>query len=187
MPKIIEDPEAIILEHAGRILEEQGYEVFSMRAIAKSCGIATGTIYNYFPTKRELLLQMMTDYWEMHFSVIDHLSAGGEDLFAKLKCVFNMVEKFVLCFREVWAGMRLENENSSGAGNTHHSHDYMRRLVDLVESILVWEEQCNPTAYNYPLPAKELASFIIQNYLAICHTKNLPYPSWELLLQKVLR
>jgi AcrR family transcriptional regulator len=187
MPKIIENPQAIILEHAGRILEEQGYEALSMRAIAKSCGIATGTIYNYFPTKRELLLQMMTDYWEMHFTVIDNLSAGRKDLFAKLKCVFDIMEKFVFRFRDVWAGMRQENENNNGAGNMHHSHDYMRRLVDLVELILVREEQCNSSAFNYPLPTRELASFIVQNYLAICHMKKLSYSSWELLLKKVLQ
>lgn len=187
MPKIIENPQAIILEHAGRILEEQGYEALSMRAIAKSCGIATGTIYNYFPTKRELLLQMMTDYWEMHFAVIDNLSAGGADLFVKLKCIFNIMEKFVLRFRDVWAGMRQENENRSGAGNMHQSHDYMRRLAEKVEFILVREEQYHSSAYNYPLPARELSSFIVQNYLAICHMRNLSYSSWELLLKKVLR
>lgn len=187
MPKVIENPQAIILEHADRILEEQGYADLSMRAIAKSCGIATGTIYNYFPTKRELLLQMMTDYWEMHFVVIDNLSAGEEDLFAKLKCIFAIMEKFVLRFRDVWAGMRQENENSNETGNMHHRHDYMRRLTDKVEAILVQEEQCNSSAVNYPLPARELASFIVQNYLAICHMQNLSYSSWEQLLQKVLR
>ena len=187
MPKIIENPQAIILEHAGKILDEQGYEALSMRAIAKTCGIATGTIYNYFPTKRELLLQMMSDYWELHFAVIENLSGGEEDLFAKLKCIFAIMEKFVLRFRDVWAGMRQENEISSGAGNMHHSHDYMRRLVDLVELILLREEQCHSAAFHYLLPARELAGFIVQNDLAICHMQNLSYSSWELLLRKVLR
>lgn len=187
MPKIIENPQETILEHAGLILEQQGYEALSMRAIAKSCGIATGTIYNYFPTKRELLLQMMTDYWEMHFAVIDNVSSSGDDLFARLKSVFAIVEEFVLRFRDVWAGMRQENQNINGAENIHHSHDYMRRLIEKVELILVREEQCHSSAFNYPLPARELASFIVQNYLAICHMKNFSYPSWELLLRKVLQ
>jgi len=187
MPKIIENPQAIILEHAGIILEQQGYEALSMRAIAKSCGIATGTIYNYFPTKRELLLQMMTDYWEMHFAVIDKVSASEDDLFARLKNIFDIMESFVIRFREVWVGMRQESENVNGANNIHHNHDYMRKLIEKVELVLVLEEQCTHAAFNYPLPARELAIFIVQNYLAICHMKNLPYASWERLLRKVLQ
>jgi AcrR family transcriptional regulator len=187
MPKIIENPTAIILEHAGQILAQQGYEALSMRAIAKSCGIATGTIYNYFPTKRELLLQMMTDYWEIHFAVIDNVSASGEDLFARLKYIFDIMEKFVFRFQDVWAGMRQENENINGAEDIHHSHDYMRRLIEKVEMVLISEEQHHPSAYNFPLSAKELASFIIQNQLILCHMKNFPNSSWELLLRKVLQ
>lgn len=187
MPKIIENPQEIILEHAGIILEQQGYEALSMRAIAKFCGIATGTIYNYFPTKRELLLQMMTDYWEIHFAIIDDLSASEENLFARLKTIFAIMENFVLRFQEIWVGMRQESENVNGAKNTHHNHDYMGRLIEKVEFVLVSAEQHNPAAFSYPLPSRELASFIVQNYLAICQMKSLPYSSWELLLRKVLQ
>lgn len=187
MPKIIENPQAIILEHAGIILAKQGYEALNMRAIAKSCGIATGTIYNYFPTKRELLLQMMTDYWETHFAVIDEVSASGDNLFVRLKNIFSIMENFVLCFREIWMGMRQENKNAYATEDIHHNHDYMRRLIEKVELVLVLEEQRNPSALNYPLPARELASFIVQNNLAICHMQNMSYSSWELLLRKVLK
>lgn len=186
MPKIIENPTAIIIEHAGQILEQQGYKALSMRAVAKSCGIATGTIYNYFPTKRELLLQMMTDYWEKNFAVLDDIADSGADLFSGLKEIFAVIEKFVNLFRDVWAGMRQENENSNETGNIHHRHDYMKRLAEKVEILLLKEEQLHPAACNYPLPAKDLAYFIVQNHMMICHVKHFPYASWERLLRKML-
>lgn len=187
MPKIIENPTAIIIEHAGKILEQQGYEALSMRAIAKSCGIATGTIYNYFPTKRELLLQMMADYWETNFAVIDEISGSGAELFFNLKKIFAVIEEFVLQFRDVWAGMRQESENSNQTENIHHNHDYMKRLAEKIEMLLIKEEQLHPAACHYPLSAKELAWFIVQNQMMICHMRHFSYSSWEQLLRKMLK
>ncbi len=187
MPKIIENPQQIILEHAERILEQQGYEALNMRAVAKSCGIATGTIYNYFPTKTELLLQMMTNYWEMHFVTIDNISSSDEDLFVKLRYIFDIMEKFVLNYRKVWMNMHQASDDLNEAENLHHNHDYMRRLIEKVEQILLVEMQRKTAAFHYPLSARDMASFIIQNDLSICHMKNLSYPSLELLLRKVLQ
>lgn len=186
MPKIIENPQAIILEHAEKILESKGYEALSMRAIARSCGIATGTIYNYFPTKKELLLQLMTDYWEKHFAVIDQLAAGDDELFIKLKKIFEVMENFVTRFREVWTGMRQENNNAVQTEDIHRNHDSMQRLTEKVGVILALEAERMPDAFQYPLPIPELADFIIQNHLAICHMGNLRYEAWERILKKVL-
>jgi AcrR family transcriptional regulator len=187
MPKIIENPTSIIIEHAKKILEQQGYEALSMRAIAKSCGIATGTIYNYFPTKRELLVQMMADYWESNFKVMDEISESGADLYVTLKKIFELIENFVLQFQDVWTGMRQESENSNQTERTHHNHDYMKRLAEKIEMLLIKEQQLCPGDYHYPLSAKELAWFIVQNQMMICHMKHFSYSSWEQLLRKMLQ
>lgn len=187
MPKIIENPQAIILEHARKILDADGYGALNMRAIAKSCGIATGTIYNYFPTKRHLLLQMMTNYWDTHFVCIDKTTASDEELLAKLKKVFDIMEAFVLCFRDVWVSMRSENESICTHEHIPPGHDYLQRLAEKVELILIIEEKRDPTALNYPLAARDMANFIVQNYFIICQMRSLPYSSLETLLLKVLQ
>lgn len=187
MPKIIENPQAIILQHAGRILEQQGYEAFNMRAVARSCGIATGTIYNYFPTKRHLLGQMMTEYWEMHFASLDEITAGDDNLFTKLKIVFDIMEEFVLSYREVWVNMRQESEQVAGPDSLHHRQDYLQRLIEKVEIILDRDAMRDPGSLNYPLPSDDMASFIVQNYLIMCQMKSLSYPSLEVLLRKILQ
>ena len=187
MPKIIENPQAIILEHANKILGAEGYGALNMRAIAKSCGIATGTIYNYFPTKRHLLLQMMTDYWDTHFATIDKITASDEKLFAKLKKVFDVMEAFALCFRDVWVSMRSESEPICTHEHIPPGHDYLQRLAEKVELILIIESNRDPANLNYPLPARDMANFIVQNYFIICQMRSLPYSSLEVLLEKVLQ
>ena len=63
MPKIIEDAGALIFEAARRKLSEKG-ENFSLRGIAKECGISPGTVYNYYSDKSSLIEAVMKEDWE---------------------------------------------------------------------------------------------------------------------------
>ena len=51
MPKIIENVREMLLHEARRQAEAYGYSSVTVRSVAKECGIGTGTVYNYFPSK----------------------------------------------------------------------------------------------------------------------------------------
>jgi AcrR family transcriptional regulator len=48
-----------ILENATRLFLAQGYEGTACADISRLCGIAQGTLYNYYPTKEALLLAVL--------------------------------------------------------------------------------------------------------------------------------
>lgn len=50
-----------IEETAWRLFTTGGYEATSTREIARAADIATGTLFNYFPEKRSLLIHLMQD------------------------------------------------------------------------------------------------------------------------------
>lgn len=49
-----------IIEHAIDLMAKDGFQGFSMRNLAKPLGIAAKTIYNYFQSKDELYLRIIT-------------------------------------------------------------------------------------------------------------------------------
>lgn len=53
-----------ILELAKEILNTEGLSSINIRNIAKKAGIATGTLYNYFSNKDEILIALTEDYWD---------------------------------------------------------------------------------------------------------------------------
>lgn len=59
--KAAEQRRAEILKAAGDIFMRKGYEATTMPEIAKSAGVAAGTIYLYFPSKRELFITVVKD------------------------------------------------------------------------------------------------------------------------------
>ncbi|MGC8579453.1 MAG: TetR/AcrR family transcriptional regulator [bacterium] len=49
-----------ILEHALKLINEEGFEGFSMRKLASKLGVKATTIYNYYENKDELYLAILT-------------------------------------------------------------------------------------------------------------------------------
>jgi AcrR family transcriptional regulator len=71
MPKLIEDPKNQILEQARTILEKEGCAKLNIRQIAKLSGISVGTVYNYFPTKKDLVIFLMIEHWDRYYNRLD--------------------------------------------------------------------------------------------------------------------
>ena len=55
---------ATLLNLAQDIADTEGIDAVNIRLIAKRAGIATGTIYNYFSNKEEILLALTEEYWK---------------------------------------------------------------------------------------------------------------------------
>ena len=48
----------VLLNVARNIADTEGIERINIRVIAKEAGVATGTVYNYFSNKDEILLEL---------------------------------------------------------------------------------------------------------------------------------
>ncbi len=58
-----------ILRAAGEMVKVGKGDGVSMRGIARECGIAVGSIYNYFPTKNHLMIAVVVEMWKEIFFV----------------------------------------------------------------------------------------------------------------------
>lgn len=63
MPKLIKDIKIKILKVSMDLFETIGYENLSMRKISEKADIAVGTLYNYFPNKKSLFLEILEISW----------------------------------------------------------------------------------------------------------------------------
>lgn len=71
--------QATILNLAREIAASQGPDAISIRAIAKKADIATGTIYNYYSGKQEILLALTEEYW--HTTLLEMQSVITSEAF----------------------------------------------------------------------------------------------------------
>ena len=88
-----------IIAACQQIAKEQGLEAISMRSVASKCGMAVGSVYNYFPSKSELLCATIENIWKDIF----HMSAS--------QCAFSdFVECLTWLFDSVQRGSQMYPE-----------------------------------------------------------------------------
>jgi AcrR family transcriptional regulator len=118
-----------ILDAAQAVFCEKGYEATAVSTIAARLGVVEGTVFKYFPTKRELLLRVLERWYER--MALDYSAdlAGVEGARARLRLLLwrhlrSLRDNPQLCrlmFREVRAGAdyrgsRLHELNRAYAG-----------------------------------------------------------------------
>ncbi len=85
MRKKTETKREAILEHALQIFRKEGFEGASMARIAAEVGGSKATLYNYFPSKEELLLQAMLQSGNKHAENVLALLRQTPDLPSQLQ------------------------------------------------------------------------------------------------------
>ena len=53
------DSRRMVLDHAARLFRQQGYAAVSMRDIAAACGIKAGSLYYHFPSKEQIVTEVL--------------------------------------------------------------------------------------------------------------------------------
>lgn len=57
-----------ILDASRKIAAETGVPSINIRSVAARCGVSVGSVYNYFPSKAELIASTVKKIWEDIFS-----------------------------------------------------------------------------------------------------------------------
>ena len=91
MPKIIENVREILLLEARRQAKEKGYGAVTLLSVANECGIGTGTVYNYFPSKDMLIASFILEDWEKILSAMRDTHLSGIE---KIGIVFSLLVQF---------------------------------------------------------------------------------------------
>jgi AcrR family transcriptional regulator len=182
MPKIIDEPKEAILYHAKAIVVNEGFDQLTIRKVAKNADISIGTVYNYFPTKRDLTLQLMEDYWGSYLSVIDEIDKQLPDFYEKLLEIYKQLEKFVKTFKEVWV--------KNGTGN-HQDDAFLKRnrfydkLNKRLEDIIIAAQ--SKGTINLSIDTFTIAKFLMLNFFMMSMMNQFDYESFEKIVKKLFQ
>ena len=79
MPKVIKDVQELILQSATELFGQHGYRSADMKMISDKTGIAVGTIYNYFPNKKNLYISVLEKSWDNTFRKLEDIRQRVDD------------------------------------------------------------------------------------------------------------
>jgi len=178
MPKIIKDPTDAILAEAKRILLKEGYDGLNMRTVAKNCGIATGTIYNYYPKKDDLIFQMMLDYWNDYFQVIDKIDSDAIDFYLKLELIYEHFKGFTDDFHSLFLSQNFKAMVATDETRASKM-DFMKRLRSRIELIITHHFAQTDSRIS----PSEASEFILANFIAVSYVPEYSYQQFSKILR----
>lgn len=86
MPKIIESVREQLLSTAKKQIETNGYLKTTVRSVAAECGIAVGTVYNYFPSKDMLIATFVAEDWQACFGALEGRDTADAEAYLRSVC-----------------------------------------------------------------------------------------------------
>ena len=102
MPKIIEHLRENILASAKSHILSDGYRALTIRDIAEDCGIAAGTVYNYFSSKEDVVIAVQIEDWSIALENMRVKIAGAQTLSEGLYAVRDEIVAFSDIYRTMW-------------------------------------------------------------------------------------
>lgn len=167
MPKIIENIRETIINEGRKTLIDHNYKDLNIREIARNCGIGTGTFYNYFSSKRKLVVEVFTDDWLKTISLVEQIKFSDKTLYEKLFIIYTSMESFL----ERYISVFYEMASDEGPHNSEHSN--YQEIYPKIQELLEYEKEKGNINSN--LSMKKLSELIVSNFMYMSKTKYLTF------------
>ena len=92
MARVIENLKEKLLVEACKQIETIGYRTMTMQSISKACGVAVGTVYNYYPSKEHLLNAYLEKKWDKCLDTISIVSRYSQTYDAVIRCIYDQIK-----------------------------------------------------------------------------------------------
>ena len=80
----LQDNRSRILDAARSLVSEGGWSDTQVASVAAAAGIATGTVYRYFPSKAELFAEVLSRVSQREVDVLDAIAASDGSALQRL-------------------------------------------------------------------------------------------------------
>lgn len=102
MPKNLSNVKEDILAVTRQLIKNTGYSDLNIRKIASECGVATGTVYNYYSSKNQIIGEILLNEWNLMLRRIDQNTKALTEVLDKLELMFNELNNFMINVHGAW-------------------------------------------------------------------------------------
>ncbi|MGL5614817.1 MAG: TetR/AcrR family transcriptional regulator [Sarcina sp.] len=184
MSKQLENAESLILEVAKKIAKEEGISSISMRKIANECEIALGSIYNYYPTKMDIIFVILEEFWIN--CLVNFKEEKENDFYEEIERlyfhIYNELENFKSSFLRDLSTLSGKDKS---AGKKKEL-EFKGKLIEFFLKILNnHEKEFNERAFN-KFEKRRFVEFIVEEFLMMLKKPEDDYRFFDYVIRKIL-
>jgi len=162
MRKKNQDKRLKLIECAQRIECDEGVDAINIRRLASEANISVGTVYNYFESKREVLLALTENYWIQTLEQM-HAEVSAERFSDQLRQIIVFLRSKMNDCAEILMRSLRADEQTGRARMASMQTVLVVALVDRLRG----DAQIRPGVWSGPLSIKAFAQFVLDNLLAL--------------------
>ncbi|WP_347477115.1 TetR/AcrR family transcriptional regulator [Clostridium sp. Marseille-P299] len=160
-----------ILEISRKLVIEKGLSAVNMRMVAKECGVAVGSIYNYFPSKSDLISATIENVWKDIF----HMSGKNFEFQSFIDCLSWLFES-IQEGRKRYPEFFTIHSMSFASEDKMKGRQMMERYFGHIKEnlLLILKKDCNvrPEAFNEVLTPTIYVDYVFTLFISILMEKQ---------------
>lgn len=170
--------EALLLA-ARNISDTEGPKAVNIRAIAKATGIASGTVYNYFTGKDDILLALTQEYWCRTLQEMEH-EIDGSFFAAQLAEVYSFLKEHI----KKSGGMLMDSLGGARENGRRQMMSMQNELKTLILKYMKQDDKIREDVWDDTFTMEAFAEFVTMNIMTLLRMKE---AGAEFLLEAVRR
>lgn len=156
-----------ILDAAKAIAAAEGITQISIRGVAKACGVSVGSIYNYFPTKSELVIAVIEDFWRGAFSDMPMNELETLPLPDCFHQVYTSLASYMDTFQKSWLRELSRLEAAEKQMGRNREESYFSRIRALFLTCLEKDKTIPPSLWTGSFTKEDFVEFCFANLMAL--------------------
>ena len=161
MPKIVKSLRASAIREARRILTAPEDTAFTMRGVAAVCGVAAGTLYNYFPSKEYLIGCVVLEDWQAAVDEMTELACSAHTVEEGVERLYTAMCRFVEAHRYLTA---FDIRGGKDGFDYTDRHILLRRQIEALLALLETRFGIEPDSNITTFLAESILSFSTKKY-----------------------
>lgn len=133
MPKRIAELREKLLIYARQALLQEGGPELTIRSVASACGVAVGTVYNYFPSKEKIIEAVLWADWEVMMERLRGELTQEDDALESLRVICEELQAFAAAYYDVLSIPPTRLHESEAFRERHGV--FVVQLCDLIQPI----------------------------------------------------
>lgn len=155
-----------ILDTSRRMIAEKGVSAINMRTVASECGVAVGSLYNYFSSKSELMSAAVETVWKDIFQVGSRLE-NCEDILEYVTILLQGVKNSRDCYPQFFSMHALNFTTGEKAEGRRVMEEYFLKLKKQMVLLLEQDERIRTGAFTDKMTTDIFVNYIFKLFLTV--------------------
>ncbi|MEG2176343.1 MAG: TetR/AcrR family transcriptional regulator [Oscillibacter sp.] len=165
MNTVVTSREAI-LKICRELVSQQGLAALNMREVAQECHVALGSLYNYFPSKNELLLATIESVWQDIFH-LDQPCGTALSFPAEVRRVFDSLQTGMVAYPNFFTAHSIGFASGDKGRARQTMEQYFHHMKGGLLEALQRDPAVRRDAFDQNLTPSEFVEFVLSGLLSL--------------------